>query len=68
MYLKISNSSQSIENSTIYHSLNLKKEEKIINIEVLDKDKILIVVENIDSIKGVLYNINTHKIIGFIEK
>ena len=68
MYLKISTSTQNIENSAVYYSLELKEDEKIKNIEVLDKNRILVVVENSDNIKGVLYNINTNKVISFIEK
>ena len=68
MYLKISTSSQNIENSPVYYSLKLKEDEKIKNIEVLDKNRILVVIENSDNIKGVLYNINTNKVISFIEK
>ena len=51
-----------------FHSLKLKNNEKIRNIEVIDKNNLLIVIENTNNIKAGIYDINNNKIIRYIER
>ena len=68
MYLKISIPSKNLVNSTIIFSSKLTDGEKIKNIEVLDKDKLLILIETNDKIKSAIYDVNKNKIIRIIER
>ena len=68
MYLKISTKDINLSNSELVFSVNLDDNEKIKNIEVLDKNKILIVIEKNDLITGVIYDTNKNKILSFIER
>ena len=67
MYLKISTSSEKLSNKTNIFSIQLPENEKIKNIEVIDKDKLLVIIESSDSIKGAIYDIKNNKIISYIE-
>ena len=49
-------------------SLNLKNEEEIIDIEIIDKNRLMIIIKNSNNLKGAIYNIKQKKIIEFIEK
>ena len=42
--------------------------EHIKNIEVIDEDKLLILIEKDKTIKGAIYDINNNKIITYIEQ
>jgi hypothetical protein len=68
MYLKISKSSNNLINTPYIFSTKLNNNEKILNIEVIDKNKLLILIESADNIKGAIYDIENNKIIRFIEK
>ena len=68
MYLKISIPSKNLVNSTIIFSSKLTDGEKIKNIEVLDKDKLLILIETNDKIKSAIYDVNKNQIIRIIER
>ena len=68
MYLKISKSSNSLNNTPYIFSTKLNNNEKILNIEVIDKNKLLILIESADNIKGAIYDIENNKIIRFIER
>ena len=68
MYLKISIPVNKMESSSIIFSSKLTDGEKIKNIEVLDKDKLLILIETKDKLKGVIYDVNKNKIIRIIER
>ena len=68
MYLKISKSSNNFINSPHIFSTKLNNNEKILNIEVIDKNKLLILIESADNIKGAIYDIENNKIIRFIER
>ena len=67
MYLKISTSSEKFSNKTNVFSIELPENEKINNIEVIDKDKLLVIIESSDSIRGAIYDIKNNKIISYIE-
>ena len=68
MYLKISKSSNNLINTPYIFSTKLNNNEKILNIEVIDKNKLLILIERADNIKGAIYDIENNKIIRFIER
>ena len=68
MYLKISKSSNNLINTPYIFSTKLNNNEKILNIEVIDKNKLLILIESADNIKGAIYDIENNKIISFIER
>ena len=68
MYLKISTPSNNLINTPRIFSAKLNNNEKIINIEVIDKNKLLILIESADNIKGAIYDIKNDKIISFIER
>jgi len=68
MYLKISTSSSNLINTPNIFSAKLNNNEKIINIEVIDKNKLLVLIESADNIKGAIYDIKNNKIISFIER
>ena len=68
MYLKISTSSSNLINTPNIFSAKLNNNEKIINIEVIDKNKLLVLIESADNIKGAIYDVENNKIISFIER
>ena len=49
-------------------SLNLVDGEEIIDIEVIDENRLLIIIESSGNFKGVVYNINQNRILNIIEK
>ena len=68
MYLKISIPSKNLTDSSIIFSSKLTDEEKIKNIEVLDKNRLLILIETSDKLKSAIYDINKNQIIRIIER
>ena len=68
MYLKISTTGKNLLDSTIIFSSQLDNDEKIKNIEVLDKNKLLILIEKNDMIKGAIYDVDNNQIIRFIDR
>jgi len=68
MYLKISIPSKNLADSAIIFSTKLTDVEKIKNIDVLDKDKLLILIESNDQLKGAIYDVNNNQIIRIIER
>ena len=68
MYLKISTPDKNSAISSIIFSSKLTDGEKIKNIEVLDKDKLLILIETNDKLKSAIYDVNKNKIIRIIER
>ena len=68
MYLKISKSPNILSKSLDNFSLNLKKEEKIKNMEVIDNENILILIDYKGKIKGYVYNYRKNQIIRFINR
>lgn len=48
--------------------LNLENDEEIEDIEVIDNNRLLIVIKKSDIFKAGIYNINEQKIIEFIKK
>ena len=68
MYLKISTNSENIILNTENISLNLKKEEEIVDIRIIDENRLLIIIKNSSTLKGAVYNIKHKKISEFINK
>ena len=68
MYLKISTSSSNLINTPNIFSAKLNNNEKIMNIEVIDKNKLLVLIESADNVKGAIYDIKSNTIISFIER
>ena len=68
MYLKISTNGQNISDSSIIFSSNLAKDEHIKNIEVIDKKRLLILIEKNNQIRGVIYDSDKNQIIRIIER
>ena len=66
MYLKISIYDKDISNLSINFSSNLEEDQKIKNIKILDKNRLLILIESDSTTKGAIYNIKKNKIIRFI--
>ena len=63
MYLKISTNGQNISDSSIIFSSNLAKDEHIKNIEVIDKKRLLILIEKNNQIKGIIYDSDKNQVI-----
>ena len=68
MYLKISTNGINLKDSPIIFSAQLDIDEKIKNIQVLDKNKLLVLIESNGMIKGAIYEIDKNKIIRFINR
>ena len=68
MYLKISNNSYNNSYSSEFISLNLKEDEEIANIQVIDENRLLITIKNTSFLTGAIYNIKEKKIQEYIDK
>ena len=68
MYAKISTNSADNQFKDKIFSMNLDKNDKIIDIKVIDEKKLLIIIQNSQIIKGAIYDIKANKIIKIIEK
>ena len=68
MYLKTSTNSKDITLDLKNISLNLTNREEIVDIEVIDENRLLITINNSDNLKGVIYHIKQNKILKIIEK
>jgi len=68
MYLKISIPDFNLSTKgNIFSDLFTEKEE-IKNIEVIDENKLLIIIKSDEKIKGAIYDINKNEIIRLIDK
>ena len=68
IYLKISGNQNNFQNNITKQSLNLKDDEEIINFEVLNEDKVLIVISNSFDTFAIVYDIKQEKIISTINR
>ena len=68
MYSKILKNSKNITLDPKKITLNLKDKEEIINIEVIDENRLLITINGSDNLKGVIYDIKHNKVLTIIEK
>ena len=68
MYSKILTDSKDITLDPKKITLNLNDKEEIIDIEIIDENRLLILINSPDSLKGVIYDIKQSKILKIIEK
>ena len=68
MYSKISTNSKDVILDPEKITLNLNDKEEIIDIEVIDENRLLITINNSDNLKGIIYHIRQNKILKVIEK
>ena len=68
MYSKILTDSKDITLDPKKITLNLNDKEEIIDIEIIDENRLLITINSSDSLRGVIYNIKQNKILKIIEK
>ena len=68
MYSKISTNSKDVTLDPEKITLNLNDKEEIIDIEVIDENRLLITINNSDNLKGVIYHIKQNKILKVIER
>ena len=70
MYSKTSTNSKDMTLDQKIISLNLTNEEDIVDIKVIDENRLLITINRSDnlSLKGVIYNIKKNKIVKIIEE
>ncbi len=68
IYLKISSPGKNLLDLPSVFSSNLLENEHIKNIEVINDNKLLILIEKDKTIKGAIYDINNNKIITYIEQ
>ena len=68
MYSKILTDSKDITLDPKKITLNLSDKEEIIDIEIIDENRLLITINSSDSLKGVIYNIKQNKILKIVEK
>ena len=68
MYSKILTDSKDITLDPKKITLNLSDKEEIIDIEIIDENRLLITINSSDNLKGVIYNIKQNKILKIIEK
>ena len=68
MYLKISKNQNAFDADPKEISLNLSNNDEIVEINVIDHEKLLIIIKKEDKLKAAIYNIKMQKITEFIEK
>ena len=68
MYSKISTNLKNVTLDPKKITLNLNDKEEIIDIEIIDENRLLITINSSDSLKGVIYNIKQNKILKIVEK
>ncbi len=68
MYSKTSTNSKDMTLDLKNISLNLTNKEEIIDIKVIDENRLLITINSSDNLKGMIYNIKKNQIIKIIEK
>ena len=68
MYLKISGNQNNSQHNIKDFSLGLDNNEKIIDIEVLNKNQLLIVISNSVNISGIVYDTKENNIISNIQR
>jgi|ETNmetMinimDraft_12_1059888.scaffolds.fasta_scaffold254801_1 hypothetical protein len=68
MYSKILTDSEDIALDLKKITLNLNDEEEIIDIKIIDENRLLITINSSDNLKGVIYHIKQNKILKIIEK
>jgi len=67
MYFKLSTNSKNLSNYENKFNVLLNEKEQIKNIEVIDKNKLLITIENSQKVRGAIYDIDNNKVIRQID-
>ena len=68
MYLKIAGNQNNSQNNIKNFSLNLANNEKIIDIQVLNNNQLLIVISNSVNTSGIVYDTKENNIISIIKR
>ena len=68
MYLKIAGNQNNSQNNIKNFSLNLTNNEKIIDIQVLNNNQLLIVISNSVNTSGIVYDSEKNNIISTIKR
>ena len=68
MYLKITGNQNNSQNNIKNFSLNLANNEKIIDIQVLNNNQLLIVISNSVNTSGIVYDTKKNNIISTIKR
>ena len=68
MYLKIDGNQNNSQNNIKNFSLNLANNEKIIDIQVLNTNQLLIVISNSVNTSGIVYDTEKNNIISTIKR
>ena len=68
MYLKIGGNQNNSQNNITDFSLGLSNNEKIIDIEVLNQNQLLIVISNSVNTSGIVYDTKENNIISTIKR
>ena len=68
MYLKTAGNQNNSQNNIKNFSLNLANNEKIIDIQVLNNNQLLIVISNSVNTSGIVYDIKKNNIISTIKR
>ena len=68
MYSKISTNSKGVTLDPEKITLNLNDKEEIIDIEIIDENRLLITINSSYNLSGVIYHIKQNKILKIIEK
>jgi len=68
IYLKISGNQNNFQNNITNQSLNLEDDEEIINFEILNEDKVLIVISKSYDTFAIIYDIKQGKRISTINR
>ena len=68
IYLKISGNQNNFQNNITKQSLNLEEDEKIINFQVINEDKVLIIISNSSDTFAIVYDIKQQQMISTINR
>ena len=68
MYLKIAGNQNNSQHNIKDFSLGLANNEKIIDIEVLNKNQLLIIISNSVNTSGIIYDMKENNIISTIKR
>ena len=68
MYLKITGNQNNSQHNIKEFSLGLANNEKIIDIEVLNKNQLLIIISNSVNTSGIVYDTKENNIISIIKR
>ncbi len=68
MYSKISTNLKDVTLNPEKITLNLKDKEEIIDIQVIDENRVLITINHSDNVRGLIYHIKENQIQKIIER